>query len=211
MERLKCLLLQQMITRPRFKWNLPVGNAQTLLEAAYRAEVEYRQRSVQYDQTTQDNVKRVAEALTNEKSAKFGLMLCGLFGNGKTTMLYAVRNATNFLSDQGMWTEPKGIVITDAKEVGQYARDIRRFNDLRQKELLAVEDMGREANEIVEYGNVISPVIDLLEYRYNHQLFTIITTNLRAEEIRAKYGPRIADRFNEMLDVIVFRGVSYRN
>lgn len=199
-----------MTTRPRFRWDLPVGHARLLLEAAYRAEVEYRRRPVKYDETTQDNVRRVAEALTNAKSAKFGLMLCGLFGNGKTTMLYALRNATNYLSDRGMWPEPKGIVITDAKEVGQYARDIKRFNDLRQKELLAVEDMGREANETVEYGNVTTPVIDLLEYRYNHQLFTIITTNLRAEEIRAKYGPRIADRFNEMLDVIVFRGASYR-
>ena len=98
----------------------------------------------------------------------------------------------------------------DAKEVQQYARDQKAFQDLRQCELLAVEDMGREPLEVLDYGNVLNPVVDLLEYRYNNQLFTFITTNLRADEIRKKYGDRIADRFNEMLEVIVFGGDTYR-
>lgn len=36
------------------------------------------------------------------------------------------------------------------------------------------------------------------------------TTNLTAGEIRGKYGDRLADRFNEMLEVIVFRNGTYR-
>jgi DNA replication protein DnaC len=52
--------------------------------------------------------------------------------------------------------------------------------------------------------------MDLLEYRYVEQLPTFLTTNLDASEIRGKYGDRIADRFNEMLSVIIFRRVSYR-
>jgi len=57
---------------------------------------------------------------------------------------------------------------------------------------------------------VLSPIIDLLEHRYNEQLFTLITTNLNAEQIRERYKARIADRFNEMLEVIVFEDGSFR-
>lgn len=76
--------------------------------------------------------------------------------------------------------------------------------------MLGIEDMGREATEVIDFGNVLNPVIDLLEYRYNQQLFTFITTNLKADEVRKKYGDRIADRFNEMLEVIIFGNTTYR-
>ena len=51
----------------------------------------------------------------------------------------------------------------------------------------------------------------MLEYRYNSQLFTFITTNLTKSQIREKYGNRIADRFNEMLEVIIFKNETYRD
>ena len=53
-------------------------------------------------------------------------------------------------------------------------------------------------------------MVDLLTRRYDKQLFTIITTNLTPQEIRAKYGDRIADRFNEMMVKIVFENPTYR-
>lgn len=46
------------------------------------------------------------------------------------------------------------------------------------KEILAIDDLGTEPREIIEYGNVLSPIIDLISYRYEHQLPTIITSNL---------------------------------
>lgn len=83
--------------------------------------------------------------------------------------------------------------------------------------MLAIDDLGTEPTEVLDYGNVLSPVIDVIEHRYNKQLFTFITTNLVANSedekittIRKKYGVRIADRFNEMLHVIIFKDISYR-
>ena len=55
-----------------------------------------------------------------------------------------------------------------------------------------------------------SPITELLEYRYNQRLTTIVTTNLEPSEIREKYGDRIADRFNEMFALVSYTGVSYR-
>lgn len=71
--------------------------------------------------------------------------------------------------------------------------------------------MGKEPTEQMQFGNVISPVVELLEYRYAQQLFTAITTNLSPREIRDKYGNRVADRFNEQMHVITFQDHSYRS
>ena len=98
----------------------------------------------------------------------------------------------------------------DAKDVTQIAKDYDDLQELRSEELLAIDDLGKEPTEVLDYGNVLNPVIDILEYRYNRQLFTVVTTNLTPKEIREKYGARIADRFNEMLHVIRFQDISYR-
>ena len=76
--------------------------------------------------------------------------------------------------------------------------------------MLGIDDLGKEPAEIVDYGNILSPVVDLIEHRYDRQLFTVITTNLPPEKIREKYGDRIADRFNEMVGRIIFRNTTYR-
>jgi DNA replication protein DnaC len=83
---------------------------------------------------------------------------------------------------------------------------------------LGIDDMGKEPKEVLDYGNVCNPVIDLIEYRYDKQLTTFITTNLPPKSdsekkivgIDTHYGVRIADRFNEMIEKIVFNDGSYR-
>ena len=139
-------------------------------------------------------------------------MLCGVPGNGKTTLLYAFQSAVNWLNDIGHFEGKRaGIRIVDAKEVVMLAKDFEAFRNLRNMPMIAIEDMGREPIEVLDYGNVLNPVVDMLEYRYNLQLFTFITTNLTKSQIREKYGNRIADRFNEMLEVIIFKNETYRD
>ena len=183
--------------------------ATDMLWAAYKAEVEYRHRAFVADKRTKENCRKLAAFLTADNS-KFGVMLCGICGNGKTTLLYAFRSILGYLSDCRAFEQRKGIRIVDAKEIAIYAKDERLFCELRSVDMLGIEDMGREATQVLNFGNVSNPVIDLLEYRYNNQLFTFITTNLNAEEVRKKYGDRIADRFNEMIEVIIFGNTTYR-
>lgn len=61
---------------------------------------------------------------------------------------------------------------------------------------LAIDDLGTEPVEVMDYGNIITPVINLLTKRYEAHLFTIVTTNLDPKEIHKRYGDRIADRLN---------------
>lgn len=178
-----------------------------ILLSAYEAEVEYRHREFIKDNAI-SNIQKVANYLTSE-NPKFGILLCGKCGNGKTTMIYAFQLALNYLSGIHI-LDGNEIRIMDAKDINLESKDPKIFLSIKSSDMLGVEDMGREATEVLDFGNVLNPVIDLLEYRYNNQLFTFITTNLTPKEIREKYGKRIADRFNEMMDVIVFENETYR-
>ena len=76
--------------------------------------------------------------------------------------------------------------------------------------LLIVDDLGVEPHEIMDYGNVFTPLVDLITLRYDEQLYTIFTTNLTPAQLEEKYGKRIVDRLNEMVETIVFENGTYR-
>ena len=211
MNELKQILLKLKITRERFKFPLTEKQTEDVLLAAYQAETEYRHRPFLNDENTKLNITNVAKFLTDENK-KFGMILMGLSGNGKTTMLYAIRNAINYLNGINLFEDSSqvGLQVIDAKETAAYAKNIDNFRALKNRPMLAIEDIGREPTEVLDFGNVLNPVIDLIEHRYDEQLFTIVTTNLNPTEIRSKYGARLADRFNEMFEPIVFKNKSYR-
>lgn len=204
---------------PRFRLPLPTDAAAKLIGACYYAEVESRGRDCELTDNTLDKITRVAESLT-AAGPKFGLMLVGRVGNGKTTMLRAVAAAARHLWDMGRIDTAAmgynfccdfGMRIRTAKELAQLARtDWERFRGFMDTPLLGVDELGEEARTVLEYGNAISPMQDLFEHRYSRQLYTAVTTNLDPREIAEKYGARIADRFREMLDVVVFDGPSFR-
>lgn len=211
-------------TAGRFRFNMTPQQALDLLTAAYQYEVQRRQRQFVLDANTEGNLIRLAEYLT-QPVPKFGIMCCGTCGNGKTTLLYAFQRVVNYLEDRHHFSFldsenypfKASIEIFRAKEIAQISRDQKQFKALVQRPMLAIDDLGTEPAEVFDYQNIQTPLVDLIDYRYNHQLFTFITTNLVAKQkneddvtIRMKYKDRIADRFNEMLHVIVFNDISYR-
>lgn len=211
---------RRMITRGRFRFNLQVQDALDLLATFYAAEVNGRCGKFIPDDETTDNLARLAEFITAE-NPRFGVMLCGNVGNGKTTLMKAfqrsiyyldARHHFEFLDDKeyGQRFKPE-MRIVDVRDILSAAKNnMQEYIQLRSCLMLGIDDLGKEPAEVMDYGNILSPVIDLIEHRYDKQLFTFITSNLTPKEIRQKYGERIADRFNEMLGVIVFRNSSYR-
>ena len=213
-EELMSAIIKRQITVDRFRFDLTPQKAFDLLAACYRATVESRRRTFRNDANVAEAIKEFAEYIT-EPTPKFGVMLCGTCGNGKSTMLYAFQKALNYLKARGHFSFLSeafnvGIEIVDAMEISIMSKDYNKIRNLRSRSMLAIDDLGKEPAEVLSFGNVLSPVVDLLEYRYQHQLFTAITTNLVPDELQDKYGVRIADRFNEMLQPIVFQDVSYR-
>lgn len=210
-EQLKSVLLQRRIMRQRFRLPMSTEQAYDCLLAATIAEVEFRHRSFYENDDAKTQLYQMADWLTSD-SSKFGILLCGECGNGKSTLLKAFQQLLNFLSipiPDGQ--SNYGIQITDAKYVAHLARtDYSAFLRLSHKDMLGIDDLGTEPQEVMDFGNAVTPVIDMLTKRYDEQLFTIITTNLTPKQIRDHYGDRIADRLNEMVEKIVFTNGTYR-
>lgn len=196
-------------TTPRFRWDLPAKDAFYLLEAAYKVQVTQRGRTYEDDRDTKMCLWQLVQWCVNP-GYKTGAVLCGTFGNGKTTTLYALQQATNTLIDAGYCNKDMGIQIIDACDLLQIAKDYKAYKAKREYPVLAIEDMGREPTEVMEYGNRLSPIIDLLEFRYAHQLPTFITTNLAPADFGKKYDERIASRFREAMTIIVYPNNTYR-
>ena len=72
------------------------------------------------------------------------------------------------------------------------------------------KSLGTELREVMEFGNVYTPLIDLITTRYEDQPYTIFTTNLTPAQLEEKYGKRIIDHLNEMVEKVVFENESHR-
>lgn len=194
-----------------FKLPMTVDEAEAYIRGAFEAQVELRGGAVQYDEMTTKNLRLVAETLAGD-SHKFGLLLAGTCGNGKTTTMRAVQSVVMLLNNTYYNRRGEGIGnrLLEAKDIAQLSGKPEQLTAYQTIPLLFLDDLGREPTEVMQYGNVTSPITELLEYRYNQRLTTIVTTNLEPSEVRQKYGDRIADRFNEMFAVVSYTGSSYR-
>lgn len=213
-EVLMSQLLQRGTTRGRFRLPLSKDDAARVLLAAVKAEVEHRCRTFIMSDTLRNQAIRIADWLTGD-SSQFGLLLYGGCGNGKSTFVKAFQQILNQLSitvdESAEYKEKYQIRICDARHLTRLCKDnYSQWHNLCSQRMLAIDDLGTEPLEIMDYGNVYYPTTDMLTMRYDRQLFTIITTNLTPQEIREKYGDRIADRLNEMMVKIVFENPTYR-
>ena len=166
---------------------------------------------------TNQYLKAIADTMTSS-STKCGILLCGNCGNGKTTTMHAFLSVSKYLNalnrkeamERGIILPSTVFVATSARRLAQCAKDENAMTEAKQSQVLCIDDVGLEPTEILDFGNAINPVIEILEHRYRQQLFTFITTNLTPKEIREKYGDRIADRFNEIMKCIVYENPTFR-
>lgn len=208
-EALTLQLLKRKITRERFSLPYTDEQIKDMLTAAVIAEVSYRHQVYRESKEMNSYIAQAAQWLKGQD--KFGLLMCGVPGNGKTTLMRAIQSLLSVLDLKDDNNQSIGVIMIDAREIARLNKDnYDTFKHYRQRPMLAIDDLGLEPTEVMDYGNVLNPVIDLLSYRYNEQLFTMITTNLKPSEIREKYKDRIADRFNEMMAKIIFKNNSYR-
>lgn len=201
-------LLSQKPERASFKWDCTRDQAVSILTACYTAEVEKRARRCIMDDATQGHIFNLACWLTDPTDTHFGVMFIGGVGNGKTTMLHALeRGYWWMMQDESHdYQVEYRLDIINAKQLGD-------ANKTWQK--LGIDELGVEPVEVQQYGNITTPSIDALTYRYDRRLPTFVTTNLAqrsedGETLRQRYGDRLADRFNEMFKVIAFYNQSYR-
>lgn len=200
------------VKRDTFRLNTTTDNSAQLLSAAYRSMVESRGLEFVNDQYMSSVISSVSRWMVNHK--KPGLIMRGNVGVGKSTILQAIRSIYAY-------AEQKGIHVYDARVIINMARNSEKdYEELIKKPMLGIDDLGTEPLVSKSYGNESSPITDLIAYRYDKQLFTIITTNLTTntvdgkvvDEISEVYGERTFDRLKEMCNFLQFDGhqQSYR-
>mgnify|MGYP003292241619 CR=1 FL=1 len=148
-------------------------------------------------------IKAVVVWLCN--SPRPGLLLYGNCGLGKTVMLHALHR---------LLTYPVGafdVLMYSAERLVELFRDNRDlFYEVRSCRILIVDDVGCEPVRCVIYGTDYAPIRDILSWRYEHRLVTVLSTNLDDKKISSAYGERVWDRICESYDRIVYEGESFR-
>lgn len=194
---------------------LPINNYEikNMLYYFYKREVEKRKNQFIFTDEVKKNLSAVGDFLTTE-TRFYGLFLPGSIGNGKTTMLKAVRDLVAYLVEHNKirYCEgdkyPRFVTARDMANIAKSAEDFRALKDTKY---LLIDDLCEEPTEVLHFGNYIYPFIELLEYRYENLLPTFISSNFSAVDIEEKYGnQRIVDRMKEMFKIVSFTEESFR-
>lgn len=201
----------------RFSLGISEKDAANGLYASVKAEVEYYGGSFVLDEDTRDHILEAARWLIDPNSTR-GLLLCGMYGNGKTTLANAISRLIGVVTEhENGYSKREYMPIYKAKDIcrmcaasEKFKEQYDRYNSLFKEPMMIIDDFGEEPTEVMVYGMVHTPLIDIINERYASRLMTIITTNLDAEQLRAKYGARTYDRLREMLTSITFKNESYR-
>lgn len=147
---------------------------------------------------------RIAEWFTSTQFNR-NLNITGSVGIGKSTLLKAVMDYLNTTE-----LSHRKAVVTANNMASIALNSEPSWELITSIPILLIDDIGTEPYDVKLYGNIHLPFTELLEHRYNHNLVTVITTNLSTDDINARYGIRIADRINEFY-TINYNRQSYRS
>ena len=149
-------LLRHRTMMPRFKMPFELELVETYLIGAIQAEVRFRQRNFILNDSLMEQVHKMAIWLTND-SSKFGMLLCGGCGNGKSTMMNAFQHLLNLLQIQNPITRTSyGMRIIDAKSIVYlYKSNFNSWNNLAKAEMLAIDDLGIEPLAYIIHTGII--------------------------------------------------------
>lgn len=194
---------------------LPLSDkdVKNLIYGFYKREVEVRKRAFRFTAELRNNISRIGDFLTTEDNY-YGLFMPGTVGNGKTTMMRAIKDLFVYLIDKEKITYCEGDkypTFLTARELAEISRDKNSFKIVKNIKYLFIDDLGAEPVEISNYGNFVYPYIDVLEYRYDRLLPTFISSNFNASDLCNKYeSERVKDRMKEMFQIISFKEESFR-
>lgn len=143
------------------------------------------------------DVKKFVDELEAGDNYVKGLFITGPIGSGKTHLVSAIYNELKKSK-----VDIEFFVVPDLLEQGKAdmfnengSRDV--FSKAKKAKVLILDDLG--AHNYTPW--IINQLYSLINYRLNNMLTTIITTNLRLEDIDIRLDERIASRILELCSI----------
>ncbi len=160
-----------------------------------------------YTRTLRNDCETYANNLTT--SPILNLLLHGSSGLGKTYLLRSI----------GVRATQKGIqtlslsanTLLNRIRAEYFARNGDTPDNTHYSvPLLLIDDLGTEP---LWEGITVEQLFSLVEYRLNHKLYTVVSTNLSLSELKARYTERFISRFLDERQscVLSFLGTDLRN
>jgi DNA replication protein DnaC len=185
--------------------NMIEWNTKTITEYFFtcvNTHVNFRNRQMVLTEDFKESSKKIIGWIDGGHLENRWLLLSGNVGNGKTT---AAKAAVSVFQRMGQ----SSVVIKNAYDISLLYKDIDKkqraadeYTALSNASILLIDDLGTESNH--------QSLSEILYNRYNSMLATIFTTNLEYPDLAEKYGDRIFDRFEELVEIVPFKGESFR-
>ncbi len=166
-----------------------------------------------------NNLFQYAEHRNGSYSIEKGIWLWGNIGTGKSTIIKILELYDKLSKGLTIGGYPVGgFRIESASTVaGKYS--MKGADSLESyiynsgnPSTISFDELGREPCPTKYFGTELNVMQYVFQCRYElrYEALTHVTTNLSLEEVQNKYGSYIADRINEMFNVIELKGKSRR-
>lgn len=147
--------------------------------------------------------RRIVDPRT--KLSKFGLILSGSFGTGKTGMLTPALRSWLDDGKSALWIEAKEFVKEIQRSYGRGDEDSseQKLDEAKRADIVLIDDLG-DKERIDSKGNLapeppdrIEIIYRLINDRHNADRPMLITTNLTGSELSIQLGARTFNRIVE--------------
>ena len=146
-----------------------------------------------------------------------GILLHGDVGVGKTLLLESFVYLQNRLWNYHKTDDGRRYQRATFIHSTEIAGRMKSFESTRTdvditKCPLAIDEIGREPREVLDYGNVTCPMAELVSARADKAIITHGTTNFSFKTLFSEdnYGEMIGDRMRSMFNFISLKGDSRR-
>ena len=169
-----------------------------------------------YNRSLLNEIFKYANGKSTVFDSKRGLWLYGTIGTGKTSIIKILREYDSIIKGRtpngylvgGYGIYSASTVVNQFSRLGLDGIDPYCF----KKQTCAFDEIGREPLQAKYYGTEMNVMQYVFQMRYDMRsdCLTHVTTNLLPDQIGSLYGDYIADRVNEMFNVIEVKGLSRR-